>query len=117
MTEPTPYERELAAGKSWPRQCARASLIAPFSAILVQVLTAQMLTKQDAATSAQVTFISSSIAAVLIVSGFIASLCGFVGGRRERSFDTQVIACLGMLVSGGLLVVMIWAIMVVNSAK
>lgn len=113
MTETSPEKMERLVANSWPRQCARLSMVAPFAAMLLQLLTAQLLAKEEAPTASTLYLLSSSLATLLIVSGFIASLAGFWGGRRQRSTDTQIIACLGMLISGGLLVVIAWAFVVV----
>lgn len=114
MTDTSTSENaERLIANSWPRQCARLSMVAPFAALLLQLLTAQLLAKGEDPTASPLYLLSSSLATLLIAGGFIASLFGFWGGRRQRSTDTQIIACLGMLISGGLLVVIAWAFVLV----
>ena len=111
----TAIEREHAAGRSWARQAARASMVAPFAALLVQVLGLQLAIKRDEPTTDWLYFWCSLLAMIFIVAGFASGVAGFVGGRRQRSVDTQLIAGMGMLFSGGLIALVVRGMLMVWS--
>ena len=99
--------REQAAGRSWARQAARASMVAPFAAMLVQVLGQQLAAKREESFVEGLYFWCSALAMLLLVAGFAGGCAGFVDGRRQRSLDTQLIALMGMAISGGLVALVI----------
>ena len=53
--------------------------------------------------------VSNGASASIAILGFVLGIAGMIGGWRRRSRDTMMIAGLGLFVSGGYLVLTIFA--------
>lgn len=52
----------------------------------------------------------------VVIAGIVAGAAAFVGGRKERSRDTLVMAAIGMLLNGGIVLVTLWMLYLIEAA-
>lgn len=91
------------------RQAARAAIVAPFAAMLVNLLAGQLM-EEDASITNPVNLIAGTVSSLLLLAGVVLGIAGIVGGWRRRSHDTTLIAGLGLFLSGGAVLLTIWVI-------
>lgn len=96
--------------RSPARQAARASIVAPMAAMLVNLLAGQWMGDGEGDAAKLINLVGGSISSLLILAGVVLGIVGMVGGLRRRSHDTAMIAGLGLFLSGGYLILTIWVI-------
>jgi hypothetical protein len=99
----------VADGRTWPRFFARAAILSPFAAMLIIALARQLERHRSPGVAVMIENVSNSLSATIAVLGFALGIAGMIGGWRRRSHDTMMIAGLGLFVSGGYLVLAIFA--------
>jgi hypothetical protein len=85
-------------------------MITPFAALAVMWIARQSERKQTEAVASAINLIGSSLSLPLIVAGVVCGIAGILGGLRRGSRDTVIIATLGLFISGGFLLLTIWAL-------
>jgi hypothetical protein len=92
--------------RSWPRHAARASIVAPFTALLLGALSKPLMHNQPEAVANQINFVVGCVASLIIVAGLAAGVAALAGAWRQGSPDTRTIAGLGLFAGG--CVVLLW---------
>jgi hypothetical protein len=118
MPSPAPPPLDLVAdSRSWPRRCARASILLPFAAPVLMAIAQQVAKPRDPAVGEAIYLIASWTAMLLILAALALGVAGLVGGRRRGSRDTMMIAGIGLFVSGGLFLLSVWVNVFVALAR
>jgi hypothetical protein len=109
-TSPMPEPLDPIADARTPaRQAARAAIVAPFAAMLVNLLAGQLM-EDNAPITNPVNLIAGTVSSLLLLAGVAMGVAGIVGGLRRRSHDTTMIAGLGLFLSGGAVLLTIWVV-------
>jgi hypothetical protein len=90
---------------------ARASIAAPFAALLLMGVARYL----EQTRQLELDALASSVTSLLIIVGLVCGLVAVIGGLRLRSRDTLIIAGLGLFFSGGYALLTVWALVFVNT--
>src|SRR5258707_5256605 len=91
---------ELQAEKNragWPRQAARLSVISFFACATLSCVTNNLLFRNPQQPQVMLRMVVDSIAALVLLGGFICGIGGLIGGIRKRSSDTIAIPTIGLV--------------------
>ncbi len=115
-----PAKDELQAEKSradWPRHAARLSVISFFACATLSCVTNNLLFRNSQQPQVMLRMVVDSIAALVLLGGFICGIAGLIGGVRKKSADTIGIAIIGLVLQSGTVFVVLWGLWVLRSAK
>jgi hypothetical protein len=99
---------------TWPRHCARLAMIAAVLCFLSQVAYAQLTAKEKQPTWTAMDRAVASVGIGLLLSGVVLAGVALYGAVRTKNYDTGVIAVIGLVINGGVLLFLAWYVLVVR---
>ena len=99
---------------SWPRWAARGSLLAAFVCFAMNCVFMQLTRKQLPSETELANQIVGWSSMAVVIAGLVAGAAAFVGGWKERSRETMVMAAMGVLINGGIVLITLWLLNQIN---
>ena len=102
---------------SWPRWAARASLAAVFVCFAMNCVFLQLTRNQPPSETELVNQIVGWSSMAVLIGGIVAGAAAFVGGWKMRSRETMVLAAMGVVFSGGIVLATLWMLYQIKLAQ
>jgi hypothetical protein len=93
---------------------ARLAMIAAVLCFLSQVAYAQLTAKEKKPEWSTLDRVVASVGVGLLISGVVLAAISLYGAIRTSNYDTGVIAVIGLVINGGVLLFLAWYVIVVR---